>query len=133
MYDTWMYDREESHLIISVCYWTRDSSHDEMIRSWLVVDFILYIVELWCHSRSLSITYAKEYSYGSSLYLLVIIVVILFHIPHLISCWCSSMNKYGLVVDVTIHDDDVDAIDTIDATASIEIHFKCIQSDKIKK
>ena len=37
------------------------------------------------------------------------------------------------MVDVTIHDDDVDAIDTIDATASTEIHFKCIQSDKIKK
>ena len=28
MYDTWMYDGEESYLIISVCYWTRDSSHD---------------------------------------------------------------------------------------------------------
>ena len=43
------------------------------------------------------------------------------------------------MVDVTIHDDTmetIDAIDTIDATAStasIEIHFKCIQSDKIKK
>ena len=37
------------------------------------------------------------------------------------------------MVDVTIHDDNIDTIDTIDAIASIEIHFKCIQSDKIKK
>ena len=45
------------------------------------------------------------------------------------------------MVDVTIHDDtiDDDTIDAIDATASTastastEIHFKCIQSDKIKK
>ena len=53
-----------------------------------------------------------------------------------ISCWCSSINKHGLVVDVTIHDDTIDTIDAIDAKdaiASIEIHFKCIQSDKIKK
>ena len=52
-----------------------------------------------------------------------------------ISCRCSSIHKHGLVVDVTIHDDtiDDDTIDAIDATASTEIHFKCIQSDKIKK
>ena len=37
------------------------------------------------------------------------------------------------MVDVTIHDDTVDTIEAIDATASIVIHFKCIQSDKIKK
>ena len=41
------------------------------------------------------------------------------------------------MVDVTIHDDNIDdTVDTIDATAStasIEIHFKCIQSNKIKK
>ena len=37
------------------------------------------------------------------------------------------------MVDVTIHDDTIDDIDAIDATASTEIHFKCIQSDKIKK
>ena len=43
------------------------------------------------------------------------------------------------MVDVTIHDDNIDDIDTIDAidatasTASTDIHFKCIQSDKIKK
>ena len=37
------------------------------------------------------------------------------------------------MVDVTIHDDTIDTIDAIDAIASTEIHFKCIQSDKIKK
>jgi len=40
------------------------------------------------------------------------------------------------VVDVTIYDDTMETIDTIDttaSTASTEIHFKCIQSDKIKK
>ena len=39
------------------------------------------------------------------------------------------------MVDVTIHDDtiDDDTIDAIDVIASTEIHFKCIQSDKIKK
>ena len=50
-----------------------------------------------------------------------------------ISCRCSSINEHGLVVDVTIHDDTIDTIDAIDAIASTEIHFKCIQSDKIKK
>ena len=52
------------------------------------------------------------------------------------SYWCSSINKHGLVVDVTIYDDTmetIDAIDTTASTASTEIHFKCIQSDKIKK
>ena len=34
------------------------------------------------------------------------------------------------MVDVTIHDDTIDAID---ATASTEIHLKCIKIDKIKK
>ena len=37
------------------------------------------------------------------------------------------------MVDVTIHDDTIDTIDAINAIASTEIHFKCIQSDKIKK
>ena len=37
------------------------------------------------------------------------------------------------MVDVTIHDDTIDTIDAIDAIASTEIHFKCIQSGKIKK
>ena len=40
------------------------------------------------------------------------------------------------MVDVTIHDDNIDdiyTIEAIDAIASTEIHFKCIQSDKIKK
>ena len=67
MYDTWMYDREESYLIISVCYWTRDSSH-EMIRwQW---DHEINSGFDTLYSRvmmsSLSITYDKEYLYGSS-------------------------------------------------------------------
>ena len=36
------------------------------------------------------------------------------------------------MVDVTIHDDNIDDIDTIDAIASIEIHFKCVQCDAIE-
>ena len=89
MYDTWIDDREESYLIISVCYWTRDSSHDEMIRSWWWDHEINSGFDT-LYSRvmmsSLSVTYAKEYSYGSShLSTRNWLVVIPFHIPHVIS------------------------------------------------
>ena len=59
-------------------------SDHEIMR--LIVDFILYLVELWCHSRSLSVTYAMKCSYGSShLSISNWLVVIPFHIPHVIS------------------------------------------------
>ena len=87
MYDTWMYDGEESYLIISVCYWTKVSGSwwdDKIMR--LIVDLILYIVELWCHSRLLSIKYAKECSYGSShLSISNWLVVLPFYLPYMIS------------------------------------------------